>query len=106
MTKNILKNNDIDLIVSALARVKCPKIDVINDHPVFAVTQGWQKQILCEESGVASVSSPTELETALEDQNIASIYVPDETFGMKMLTRILERHDTQKPIFWETFDDE
>lgn len=99
-----LEADNIDRMTSLLARVGGQKIETVGDCPIYEVSQAWQREVLLDEIGVQKTETPTELEMALEDDLTASVYVPDNTFGMEMLERLLTRHSADVTIFWESIN--
>lgn len=83
------------------ARLQGRKIGSIGGSNVFSVASGWPAGQLRAESNVATVSTATELESALQDDQVSTLFVPRDTFGWSMLERILQRNSLVKTIYWE-----
>jgi len=57
--------------------------------------------MLQKEPGVVTAKTPTELESAVQNEDVHTIFVPRYAFGMLMLERVLARNGLVKTIFWE-----
>jgi hypothetical protein len=91
----------LDALLPLAARLKARKAESAAGSPVFAVPGGWAAETLRAEPGVATVQTLSELETAVQDENIGAIFVPCGTFGRTALELILGRNGLSKTIFWE-----
>jgi hypothetical protein len=83
------------------ARLRGHRLGSIDGSDVFAVPSGWPAEQLRSERTVRTVSTAMELETAVQDDRVSTIFVPRDTFGWATLEKILLRNSLVKTIYWE-----
>jgi hypothetical protein len=88
-------------LLPLVTRLQGHKIGCIDGSDVFAIQSGWPAEQLRMERGVTTASTPMELETAMQDDRVSTIFVPRDTFGWATLEKILLRNSLVKTIYWE-----
>lgn len=92
---------DINEIARFAARFDLPQLGAVGEHMIYALDEDWKVAMLAREPSMAVVSTLFELEQALAEMECESIFIPKFSFGQVALMRVLERHDTGKPIYWQ-----
>ncbi len=88
-------------LLPVAARLKAQKIASIEGSPVFAIPGGWVADILRADPAIVTADTPSAFETAVQDPEVATIFVSRDTFGWRLMERILTRNSLVKTIFWE-----
>ncbi|MGB1539466.1 MAG: hypothetical protein ACPG80_00755 [Rickettsiales bacterium] len=74
----------------------------IEGAKVYKAQPGWECDQLKKDPNILPVHSTLELESAVQDPNCATIFVPKQSaLTMEMLDRVTARNAATKTIFWE-----
>lgn len=88
-------------LLPIVARLQAQKMATIEGSSIFAVPGGWAADVLRTEGHVVTTETPTTFEAAVQDPTVRTIFVPRDTFGWRLMERILTRNSLVKTIFWE-----
>lgn len=96
-----MQQETIAHLIPLVVRLQGSKLGTVAGSEIFSVASGWPAEQLQKEAEVMTVKTPTQLEMAVQDANVHTIFVPRYAFGMLMLERVLSRNGLTKTIFWE-----
>lgn len=109
MNDNVPSNATVkaqaDSLLSKVARTQLTENsflgEVFGSH-IFRVHTGWEAEQVQSERRVSRVTSATELRDAMENPDVATIYIPQQAaLTMEMVTRVLEKSSLDKTLYWE-----
>ncbi len=90
-----------ETLLPLAARAQGRKLCSIDASPVFSVDAAWAARLLQAEAGIVTVQTPAELEAAVTDADVRTVFVPRDTFGWSVFEKILSRHSPAKTFYWE-----
>ena len=78
------------------------KLDDIEGSVIYPVTEHWEAEEIGNDKAVVVVSTFFELEAAVKNPEMATIFVPKKSaITMEVLKNVIGRSGLLKTIFWE-----
>lgn len=105
--ENISSNSlpcDAPALLSRLARATLEEalLAYIHEATVYQIAPGWQREVLCNEAGMAQTLDLAAFEAAVADPSIMHILVPKDSSVMQNdAMNVLQANRLAKTIFWE-----
>jgi len=77
--------------------------DHIGASLLYDVAPGWEAELVQQESDVATVRTPREMERAFADPDVKTVFIPSgAAITRQVACRICERSGLGKTVFYET----
>lgn len=95
----------LEKVASYVARqqvMEGSKLASVGGSNIYLTKAGWECEQIKADPNVTKVISVLQLEAAVQDPNIATIFVPTASaLTLDMAERVLARNGLDKTLFWE-----